>query len=52
MALMGQIAPALQQIGRYGTPAQVAEARRIISDARRALYRIHAEADGDDADEE
>jgi DNA-binding PadR family transcriptional regulator len=52
MALMGQIAPALQQIGRYGTPAQVAEARRIISDARRALYRILAEADGDDADEE
>lgn len=52
MTLIGQIAPALLQIGRFGTAAQVAEARRIINDARRALYRILAEADTDDADDE
>jgi DNA-binding PadR family transcriptional regulator len=52
MTLMGQIAPALQQIGRFGTAAQVADARKIISDARRALYRILAEADTDDGDDE
>jgi DNA-binding PadR family transcriptional regulator len=52
MTLMGQIAPALQQIGRFGTAAQVADARKIISDARRALYRILAEADSDEGDDE
>ncbi len=48
MTAMAQIAPALQQIARFGTAAQVAEARRVIADARRALYRILAEADNDD----
>ncbi len=48
MTAMAQIAPALQQIARFGTAAQVAAARRVIADARRALYRILAEADGDE----
>lgn len=43
MSLLGQLAPALQQVARYGTAEQAAEAERIITDARRALYRLLAE---------
>jgi DNA-binding PadR family transcriptional regulator len=43
--LIGQVATAAWQVGQAGTEAQVAEARRILAETRRALYRILA---GDD----
>ena len=33
---------AIQQIGRGGTPDQLDAARRVVDDARRALYRLLA----------
>ncbi|HVV86759.1 MAG TPA: PadR family transcriptional regulator, partial [Kofleriaceae bacterium] len=45
MTMMGQLGPALGQVVAYGTPEQVAEARRIMTEARRALYRLLAEDD-------
>jgi len=45
MSMMGEIGPALGQIVNVGTPAQVAEARKIVTEARRALYRLLAEDD-------
>jgi DNA-binding PadR family transcriptional regulator len=50
MTVMAQIAPALQQVVRFGTPAQVAEARKVVVEAKRALYRILAETGADDGD--
>jgi DNA-binding PadR family transcriptional regulator len=44
--LMGQIrhiAAALWQITNAGQPAQIAQARKVLSDARRALYAILSE---------
>jgi DNA-binding PadR family transcriptional regulator len=49
MSLLGQLAPALQQVARYGTAEQLTEASRIVTDARRTLYRLLAEEP--DADE-
>jgi DNA-binding PadR family transcriptional regulator len=43
MNLMREIGPALGQVMKYGTPEQVAEARRIMTEARRALYRLLAD---------
>ena len=43
--LIGQVAAAAWQVGEAGTAAQAAEARRILADTRRALYRILAEDD-------
>jgi DNA-binding PadR family transcriptional regulator len=46
---MKHIGAALWQIANSGTPEQFAEARKVLGDARRALYRILAEdpeADG------
>ena len=40
---MGQVIAAVRQIARGGTTAQVAGAKRVLGDARRALYRILAE---------
>jgi len=37
-----QLAMALQQIMRGGNPEQIAEAKRILDDARKALYRVLA----------
>jgi DNA-binding PadR family transcriptional regulator len=37
-----QLAMAIQQIGRGGTPEQLEAARRVVDDARRALYRLLA----------
>src|SRR5437764_91300 len=38
-----QVGIAAMQVAQAGTDAQAAEARRILTDARRALYRILAE---------
>jgi DNA-binding PadR family transcriptional regulator len=40
---MGQVIAAVRQIARGGTAPQVTAAKQILSDARRALYRILAE---------
>jgi DNA-binding PadR family transcriptional regulator len=45
MNLMREIGPALGQVMKFGTPEQVAEARRIMTEARRALYRLLADAE-------
>jgi len=45
----GQVGIAFGQVVQSGSAAQVAEARRVLTDTRRALYRILAEGDpGDD----
>jgi DNA-binding PadR family transcriptional regulator len=46
--LIAQVAAAAWQVGQAGSDAQVAEARRVLADTRRALYRILAEDEGDD----
>ncbi|HEX3763697.1 MAG TPA: PadR family transcriptional regulator [Kofleriaceae bacterium] len=43
MNLMREIGPALGQVMKFGTPEQLAEARRIMVEARRALYRLLAD---------
>jgi DNA-binding PadR family transcriptional regulator len=40
-----QVFGAVRQIARGGTPAQVAEAKRVLGETRRSLYRILAEDD-------
>jgi DNA-binding PadR family transcriptional regulator len=40
--LMGQLAMAAMQVTSAGSDAQVAEAKRILSNTRRSLYRILA----------
>jgi len=42
---IAQVAGAVRQIARGGTPAQVTAAKTVLADARRALYRILAEDD-------
>jgi Transcriptional regulator PadR-like family len=42
---IGQVAAAVRQIARGGTPAQVLAAKTVLGDARRALYRILADDD-------
>jgi DNA-binding PadR family transcriptional regulator len=42
MNLMRELGPAIGQVVKFGTPEQVAEARRIVAEARRALYRLLA----------
>ena len=49
MNLMREIGPALGQVMKFGTPEQVAEARRIMTEARRALYRLLADDEEDEA---
>jgi DNA-binding PadR family transcriptional regulator len=44
-----QVGVAFGQVVQTGSAAQVAEARKVLADTRRALYRILAE--GDDADD-
>jgi len=46
---MREIGPALGQVLKFGTPEQIAEARRIVSEARRALYRLLADDEDDEA---
>ena len=43
MALVRQLAAAAMQVSHAGTPEQVAEAGKVLREARRALYRILAE---------
>ena len=42
---LAQIAGAVRQIARGGTTAQVAAAKKVLAETRRALYRILAEDD-------
>ena len=42
---VGQVAGAVRQIARGGTPAQIAAATRLLGETRRSLYRILAEDD-------
>ena len=51
---MGQLSMAAFQVVSAGTDAQQAQARKVLADARKSLYRILAAdedeaADGDDA---
>ena len=41
-ALLGELMGAAHQLGRVGDPGQLAQAARVLSDARRALYLILA----------
>jgi DNA-binding PadR family transcriptional regulator len=45
MGLIQQVAMPLYQIAHTGSEAQAEEARRVLGDARRSLYRILAEGD-------
>jgi DNA-binding PadR family transcriptional regulator len=46
-----QVMVAVSQVAQAGSPAQIQQAGKILTDTRRALYRILA-ADGDDAGED
>jgi DNA-binding PadR family transcriptional regulator len=46
-----QVMVAVSQVAQAGSPAQIQQAGKILTDNRRALYRILA-ADGDDAGED
>jgi DNA-binding PadR family transcriptional regulator len=46
--LFRQVALAAMQVGQAGTAAQIAEARKVLAQARKALYRILAEDDQGD----
>jgi DNA-binding PadR family transcriptional regulator len=48
--LIGQVAMAASQVLSAGSDAQISQARRILTDARRALYRVLAADDEDDDD--
>jgi DNA-binding PadR family transcriptional regulator len=50
--LIGQLAMAAVQVVRVGDEAQVAQAHRILTDARRSLYRILAADDEEPAGEQ
>jgi DNA-binding PadR family transcriptional regulator len=41
-ALLGELMGAAHQLGRVGDPGQLAEAARVLSETRRALYLILA----------
>ncbi len=45
--LCRQLGVAAVQVARAGNAAQVAQARKVVGDARRALYRLLAEEPGD-----
>lgn len=44
-ALIAQLAMALFQLVQVGTPAEVEAAKKVLTEARRSLYRILADAD-------
>lgn len=48
--LTKELTMAAAQVAHAGSAAQVAEAHRVVKDARRALYRILAEDDADEAE--
>jgi hypothetical protein len=43
VGLCRQMGIAAVQVARMGNAAQVAQARKVVADARRALYRLLAE---------
>jgi hypothetical protein len=46
--LIGQVAMAAFQVVSAGTDAQVGQARQVLTDARKSLYRVlAADDDGD-----
>jgi DNA-binding PadR family transcriptional regulator len=47
--LLGQVGMAMRQVMVAGTPDQRADARRILADTRRALYRLLAEDPQEDS---
>ncbi len=47
--LFKQVGAAALQVAQAGSTAQVAEARKILSQARKALYRVLAEDDASDS---
>jgi DNA-binding PadR family transcriptional regulator len=48
-SLANQVAAALMQVAFAGSESQIAEAKKVLADTRRSLYRILAEDDpGDD----
>jgi DNA-binding PadR family transcriptional regulator len=50
--LMREVALAFSQVVRAGSPSQVAQASKVLAEARRSLYRILADgepAEGDEA---
>jgi DNA-binding PadR family transcriptional regulator len=46
LGLARQVGVAAAQVAHAGTPAHLAEARKVLQEARRALYRILAEDEG------
>jgi DNA-binding PadR family transcriptional regulator len=50
--LLKQLGAAALQVVGAGSAAQVSEARRILAEARRALYRVLAEDDDKDGDDD
>jgi len=51
MEVVKQAGAAVVQVATTGTPAQLAEARKVLVNTRRALYRILAEGDDEAAQE-
>jgi DNA-binding PadR family transcriptional regulator len=49
--VLGQVAAATMQVAHAGSSAQVDEARRVLTDTRKRLYRILAEDDPEAADD-
>jgi DNA-binding PadR family transcriptional regulator len=45
--VMRQLAPAVYQVAQVGNPDQIAEAKRLLAETRRGLYRILAVGDGE-----
>jgi len=51
MLLIKQLAPAVMQVAATGSAAQLKEARKILGEARRKLYRLLADEEEEDADD-
>jgi DNA-binding PadR family transcriptional regulator len=49
--LMREVALAFSQVVRAGSPSQVTEASKVLTDTRRSLYRILAEGEPTETDE-
>jgi DNA-binding PadR family transcriptional regulator len=50
--LMRDVALAFSQVMRAGSPSQIAEASKILTDTRRSLYRILADGDATEGGED
>jgi DNA-binding PadR family transcriptional regulator len=44
---IGELAPAIYQVAQVGSAEQIAEAKQLLAETRRGLYRILAEATGE-----